>query len=253
MRSLPVPMLPLPIRIASVAVLVLMLSACARSDPDTVVVGAAASLTDAFEEIAAAFESTHPGVDVELNFAGSSALREQILDGSPVDVFASANLDTMQAVVDAGRVSEAGAQEFTTNELTIVVPPGNPGRVTGLEDFARPELLIGLCAIEVPCGGFAREVFASAGIAPVVDTEEPDVRALLTKVAAGELDAGIVYLTDSHGADVEPISIPDRNNIVARYAIAALDGSADASAEFVRFVMSAHGQEILATHGFGGR
>ncbi len=242
-----------PLRIASAVGVLLLIAGCARSEPDVIVVGAAASLTDAFEEMALSFEADHPAVDIELNFAGSSTLREQILDGAPIDVFASANLDTMQAVVDAGRASDAGAQEFTTNALTIVVPRGNPGGVTRLEDFSRPELLIGLCATEVPCGGFAREVLASAGITPVIDTEEPDVRALLTKVAAGELDAGIVYLTDSRDADVEPVPIPDRYNIVARYAIAALDGSAEESGEFVRFVMSAQGQEILAAHGFGGR
>ncbi len=246
-------MLPLPIRFASVAVVMLSIGACARSESNVVVVGAAASLTDTFEEMALSFESTHPGVDIELNFAGSSALREQILDGAPIDVFASANLDTMQVVVDAGRVSDVGAQEFTTNELTIVVPPGNPGGVTGLEDFGRSDLLIGLCATEVPCGVFAHDVLASAGVTPVIDTEEPDVRALLTKIMAGELDAGIVYLTDSRGTDVEPIAIPDSLNIVARYAIAALDGSADESGEFVRFVMSAQGQEILTRHGFGRR
>lgn len=217
-----------------------------------IVVFAAASLTDAFEEAAAAFEAANPDATVELSFAGSSALREQILEGAPADVFASANASNMEAVVDAG---EAGAADvFVRNRLEIAVPAGNPAGVTGLADLGRDELLVGLCAAEVPCGAFGREALADAGVTPAVDTEEPDVRALLTKVEAGELDAGLVYRTDVRSADggVEGIAVPDDVNVVADYPIAVLTRSTDvATAEaFVAFVLSGEGQAILASHGF---
>ena len=121
----------------------------------TVLVFAAASLTDAFAEIEVAFEAAHPGVDVMVNTAGSSALREQILEGAPADVFASANRPNIDQLMAAGEV--AGEVEvLATNSLQIVVPAGNPGGVTGVQDLARPELLIGLCAEGVPCGASFR-------------------------------------------------------------------------------------------------
>jgi molybdate transport system substrate-binding protein len=215
-------------------------------------VSAAASLTDAFGEIETAFEDANPGVDVVLNLGASSALREQILEGAPTDVFASANNSNMDQVVEAG---EASAPEiFVTNLLQIAVPAGNPGGVTGLADFANEELFIGLCEEGVPCGDFGREALASAGVTPSIDTNEPDVRALLTKVEAGELDAGIVYVTDvlsTEGA-VEGIEIPDEDNVVAEYPIAALTNAPNpvAAAAFVAFVLSDDGQAILASYGF---
>lgn len=230
-----------------VVVLLLAAASTGCSSPDeTLVVGAAASLTDAFTEIAAAFDST--GATLELNFAGSSSLREQILGGAPIDVFASANIDVMQELVSSGDV-EAYAV-FARNSLVIAVPEGNPAQITGLDDFSRDDLLLGLCASEVPCGSFARESLAKAGVEWVVDTEEPDVRALLTKVAAGELDAGIVYRTDVIGADVEGVEIPDALNVEARYTIAVTDPSVPQAADFVDFVLSPAGLAILRTNGF---
>ena len=119
----------------------------------------------------------------------------------------------------------ADPQTFVANQLQIAVPAGNPGGVTGLADFADADLLIGLCAEEVPCGQFGREALANAGVTPSIDTNEPDVRSLLTKVEAGELDAGIVYVTDvlSAGDAVEGIEIPADENVIATYPIAALD------------------------------
>lgn len=237
------------------AVVLLAAVACGGDDaaPDTVRVFAAASLTDAFGELAEAFEDAHPGTEVELNLAGSSALREQILSGAPADVFASANVSNMQVVVDEG-LAEA-PEVLVVNELQIVVPAGNPAGVETLEDFADESLLIGLCAVEVPCGDFGRQALDAAGVDPRPDTEEPDVRALLTKVAEGELDAGLVYRTDvlSAGDDVEGIDIPADLNVVAEYPIATLTGSspADLAAEFVAFALSDDGQAILRSYGFG--
>lgn len=228
-------------------------TACASGDSTPVLVSAAASLTDAFAAIESAFEEANPGVDVVLNLGGSSALREQILEGAPADVFASANLSNMDQIVESGAV--AGEPSiFAQNLLQIAVPPGNPAGITGLTDFGRDELLIGLCAEGVPCGEFARDALDAAGVIPATDTDEPDVRALLTKIEAGELDAGITYVSDvvSAGGSVEGIDIPDGENVVAVYPIAVLAESAspEESEDFVDFVLSAAGQAILVEHGF---
>lgn len=219
----------------------------------TVLVFAAASLTDAFAEVENAFEARHPDVDVQLNLAGSSSLREQILEGAPADVFASANQSNMEQVIEAGEV-DGDARVFAENLLQIAVPAGNPAGVAGLEDFARQELLIGLCAEGVPCGDFAREALARAGVEESIDTNEPDVRALLTKIGADELDAGIVYVTDVTAAKdvVEGIDIAEEFNVVAGYPIALLAGAPnpDAAAVFVDFVLSEDGQAILTAYGF---
>jgi len=203
--------------------------------------------------VGAAFETVNPDADVELNFAGSSALREQILEGAPADVFASANPTNMDQVVEAGGVA-GEPQVFVHNLLQIVVPAGNPGAVTSLEDFADADLLIGLCAEEVPCGEFGREALAGAGVEPSIDTNEPDVRSLLTKIEADELDVGIVYVTDvaAGGDNVEGVDIPAEVNVVAEYPIAALAEAPNLTGAeaFVDFVLSPGGQEILNSYGF---
>lgn len=218
-----------------------------------ILVSAAASLADAFGDIETAFETAHPDADVILNLGGSSTLREQILEGAPADVFAAANEATMAQVVDAGSASGDPAI-FARNSLQIAVPPGNPAGVRGLEDFADPALFLGLCAEAVPCGDFARQVLANAGVNPSIDTNEPDVRALLTKIAAGELDAGVTYVTDvaSAGADVDGVEIPADLNVTAAYPIVVLADAPNptGAAAFVDFVRSEQGQEILRARGF---
>lgn len=214
---------------------------------------AAASLTDAFADLAEAFVDAHPDIEVDLNLAGSSSLAQQVLAGAPADVFASASPATMDVVVAEGAASSPVA--FATNPLQIVVPAGNPGGVTGLADFERDELLLGLCAAEVPCGELARRALDAAGVTPAHDTDEPDVRALLAKVVHGELDAALVYRTDvlAEGDAVEGIALPTGVEVTARYPIAVLTGAPapDAAAAFVGFVLSDEGQAILSAHGFG--
>jgi molybdate transport system substrate-binding protein len=234
-----------------------LVSACGDdggAEGAALVVFAAASLTDAFEEAADAFEDANPGTSVELNLAASSALREQIVEGAPADVFASANGPNMDAVVEAGEAENS--EVFALNQLEIVVPAGNEAGVSGLDDFARAELFVGLCAEEVPCGAFGRDALANAGVEPSIDTDEPDVRALLAKVQSGDLDAGLVYRTDvlAAGDAVEGIDVPDEHDVVAAYPIAVLSRSEvpDVADAFVAFVLSAEGQEILASHGFDG-
>jgi molybdate transport system substrate-binding protein len=232
-----------------------LLYACADSNTsrDELLVSAAASLTDVFAGMESAFEEENPGLDVVLNLAGSSTLREQILQGAPVDVFASANMANMDVVEQAGELV-GDPEVFARNRLQIAVPSGNPGGVSGLEDFSRDDLLIGLCAEPVPCGGLARQVLSKAGVTAAVDTNEPDVRALITKIELAELDAGIVYVTDvaATGSKVKGIEIPTDLNVDAVYPIAALAGGPNPTGAraFVAFVRSERGQAILADYGF---
>ena len=239
--------------IVATCVAVVLMACGSGSDDQTITVFAAASLTDAFADVAEAFEDSEPGVSVRLNLAGSSSLREQVLQGAPADVVATANPSVMDELVDAGAVE--GPERFATNSLQIVVPAANPAGVATLDDFADDGLLVGLCAAEVPCGEFARRVLALAGVEPALDTNEPDVRALLTKVDAGELDAAIVYTTDvlAAGDGVEGIEIPEMRNAVASYPIAVVSDTADRSTAdaFVAFVLGDEGQRILREHGFG--
>ena len=234
----------------------LVLGACSstgNTSGSEVLVSAASSLTEAFVEMEEAFETANPEIDVVLNLGGSSALREQILAGAPADVFASANMSNMDRVASAGDVKGAPVV-FARNRLEIAVPSGNPGGVNGLTDFARGDLLIGLCAEDVPCGDYGREALKKADVVPAVDTDEPNVRALLTKIEVGELDAGIVYVTDvvSTVGGVDGIEIPDSENVYADYPIAALTDApnADGAAAFVLFVLSDEGRSILSDHGF---
>ncbi len=233
-------------RIGIAAAVALLAGACGAggNEDASISVFAAASLTDAFTDLAGLFEDEH-GVEVELNLGASSSLREQVLAGAPADVFASADEATLAEVTEGGVV-------FATNGLAIAVPAGNPAGIAGLADFAEADLLLGLCAEEVPCGRFAREALASAGVTPSIDTNAGDVRALLTQVASGDLDAGIVYRTDllAAGDDVDGVAVAPDHDVRAAYPIAAL-GDDEAAADFVAFVLSDAGQAVLAEHGFG--
>lgn len=235
----------------------LLVSACAgqtREENVELIVSAAASLTDGFNELVAEFEAANPGVDVLLNLGGSSALLEQIRAGAPVDVFAAADLAPIDILVGEGRI-DGDPAVFATNSLTVAVPPDNPGAVTGIDDLGRPELLIGLCAAEVPCGKFARLSLERAGIEAFVDTNEPDVRALASRIELGELDAGIVYSSDVAGSNggLMGIAIPDDVNVVASYPIAIVADTANpgVARRFIDFVRSPEGQALLRSAGFG--
>jgi molybdate transport system substrate-binding protein len=235
-------------------VLLLLSWACGdvRPEESELRVSAAASLTDALGEVEVLFETENPGIDVVLNLGSSSSLREQILEGAPVDVYASANSSNMAQVIEAGAAENAIV--FALNSLQIAVPEGNPAGIEGLEDFSDPSLLIGLCADSVPCGEFGRQVLANAGVTPSIDTNEPDVRALLTKIEAGELDAGITYVTDvlSTGGAVAGIEIPAEINVVAEYPVAVMTAAAnpEAGRAFVSLLISEGGREILESYGF---
>ena len=229
------------------------LPACGDDDERTVTVLAAASLTDALTTLGRTFEDDHPGATVDLSFGPSSGLATSIVEGAPADVFASAGPTAMADVVDADAV-DGEPTDFASNVLEIVVPGGNPGGVRGLDDLARDDLLVGLCAPDVPCGQVATRVLDDAGVTPATDSEEADVRALLTKVSEGELDVGLVYETDvrAAGDDVSGIPLPDGAPAGTTYPIAVLDdaGDPDLAREFADLVEGPEGQRVLHELGF---
>jgi molybdate transport system substrate-binding protein len=254
-------------RVPLVAALVLVLAGCGGSADGgtavpsssatdiggTLTVFAAASLTDVFTDLGGRLEADAPGLDVQFNFAGSSALATQVAQGAPADVFASANESQMAVVTDAG-LADGEPQVFAANVLQIAVPAGNPAGITGLADFAREELTLAVCAPQVPCGAAAGDVFAAAGVTAVPDTLEEDVRAALTKVELGEVDAALVYTTDvtAAGDAVEGIDVPEAGQAVNEYPIAVLADAPNppAAAAFVELVRSEEGQQALAAAGF---
>lgn len=240
---------------------VALLAGCAPSAPPasgddltgTVTVLAAASLSGPLDEVADTFRFAHPGVDVVISYGGSSALAQQLVEGSPADVFLSANEATMATVVDAGLASESTI--VLTNTLEIAVPAGNPAGVTGLADFADPALVIALCDPAVPCGSAAVELLDLVGVTASVDTLEPDVKAALAKVALGEVDAALVYRTDvlAAGEAVEGIEVPEAAQVVNRYRVALLTTAPnpDAAGAFISFLRSSEASHVFTSAGFG--
>ncbi|MFI9005739.1 molybdate ABC transporter substrate-binding protein [Actinosynnema sp. NPDC053489] len=218
-----------------------------------VTVFAAASLTEAFTRLGEDFEAAHPGAAVRFNFGGSSALARQLNQGAPADVFASAAPANMRQVIDTGTIT-ATPTTFARNSLQIAVPRGNPGGVGGLADFGEAGLKIALCAEQVPCGAAAEEVFEAAGITPRPDTLEQDVKAVLTKVSLGEVDAALVYRTDvrAAGGAVEGIDFPESGEAVNDYPIAPLAKAPNAAGAeaFLAHVLSDRGRAVLAEAGF---
>ncbi|MQA84303.1 MAG: molybdate ABC transporter substrate-binding protein [Streptosporangiales bacterium] len=222
-------------------------------DDRTLVVFAAASLTESFTALGKTFESSHPGVSVKFNFAGSSALAQQIVQGAPADVFASANPATMATVADA-KLAAGQPRVFVKNRLEIAVPPDNPGNVRTLQDLANPALKVVLCAEQVPCGGAATRALAAAGVKVRPVSEEKDVKAALTKVQLGEADAALVYRTDVEAAagKVRGIEFPEAAKAVNEYPIVTLAEAPqpDLAGGFVRLVLSERGRTALTRAGF---
>jgi molybdate transport system substrate-binding protein len=216
---------------------------------------AAASLTGAFNAAKTTLGSTTPGVSLTFNFAGSNTLVTQIQQGAPADVFASADQANMQKVVDAGGIS--GTPEvFATNSLEIIVAPGNPKGIRGLADLSASGLLYVTAGPDVPIGKYALQVFEKAGVtAPSPVSLEADVKAVVTKVTSGEVDAAIVYATDvtAAGSKAEGVAIPTAANVVATYplGVTAEASNPKGAAAWIAFITGEEGQAILAEHGFG--
>lgn len=239
------------------AVGVLALAGCGSTDntgdsstTTTLTVLAASSLTDAFPEIGTAFSDKHPNVQMQFSFAGSQELVAQADSGAPADVLALAgtsSLETLQAATGEPLV-------FAHNQLTIIVPTGNPAGVATIVDLANPDVKVALAGPEVPAGAYALEAFVNAGIDVTPVSEETDVKAVVTRVAFGGADAGVVYVTDAQAtdADVETIPIAPRYNVVATYPAVSIDTSAnsDLAEEFVQYLTGTDAQNILADYGF---
>ncbi|MEU7847885.1 molybdate ABC transporter substrate-binding protein [Micromonospora parva] len=250
-------------RTAMAVVMALAVAGCGAGDDKAsgadgrvtgaVTVFAAASLTESFRRIGKEFEAANPGSTVTLNVAGSSALANQINQGAPADVFASAAPANMATVTEAGN-ADGTPTVFARNQLVIAVPRGNPGGVAGLADLSRPGVKVALCANQVPCGAAARTALDAAGVALTPVTLERDVKGALAKVKLGEVDAAVVYRTDvrAASADVTGVEFPESARAVNDYPIVALkDAPNPAGARaFVAYVRSAPAQAVLAEAGF---
>lgn len=237
--------------VAALASVAAVSAGCTGStDDDTLTVFAAASLTDAFTELGEAYERTGPGVEVEFSFASSSDLARQVVEGAPVAVYASADTANMDKVTGAGAAGGTPVV-FATNSAEIIVAPGNPLGIAGLDDLAERDLVVVVCASEVPCGAYADQIVERAGVDVTPDSFEENVRGVVTKVTLGEADAGIVYRTDvlAAGDRASGVEIPDDVNVVAEYLIVSVSGDTVAD-RFVEFVTGPDGQDVLATYGF---
>jgi molybdate transport system substrate-binding protein len=233
-------------------------------DAGTLTVFAAASLTDAFDEVAATLEAANPGLDIVNNYAGSQALVTQLTEAAPADVAAFASNSAMADATEAGVVT-VEAQPFVENVLTIVVPADNPAGITSAADLAKPGIKLVLAQEEVPVGGYSRQSICNMGadtatygddfvtmVAGNVVSEEDNVRSVLSKVDLGEADAGIVYTSDVKAADnVMTVEIPEAVNELATYPIAPVaSGNQDLAAAYISFILSPDGQAILESYGF---
>ena len=215
---------------------------------------AAASLNDTFTQLAEDFEAGHPGVEVALNFAGSSALVQQLTEGASADVLATADERTMARAVDAALV-EGEPEVFATNLLAVVVPADDPAGVTSLHDLEDPGVQTVVCAPQVPCGAAIAQVTEAAGVSLSPVSEEGSVTDVLGKVTSGQADAGLVYATDARSAGdaVRTVGIPEADRAVNRYPLAVLTGSdeQELARQFAELVTGGTGRDVLAGAGFG--
>ena len=232
-------------------------------EPKTLTVFAAASLTDAFTEIRKNFEAAYSGVKVIFNFAGSQALRTQIEEGAPADIFASANKTEMDALVTTGNVQQGIPQIFLNNKLIVILPANNSADLTKLADLANSGVKLVLAAEEVPVGKYALQAldqmngrfgsdFKNEVLANVVSNED-NVKQVVAKVQLDEADAGIVYTSDAVAApDLKTIEIPNELNVIAEYPIAPLANSANVelATAFINYLLSPDGQSVLQKWGF---
>jgi molybdate transport system substrate-binding protein len=256
-----------PLAVACAASAVLVLAACGSSAGGSssgasaasgkpsgqLVVFAATSLTDAFAKIGAQFEKANPGVTVKFNYDGSSTLATQITQGAPADVFASAAPANMSTVTDGGDATGT-PQVFTRNTAEIMVEKGNPLHIESVKDLADDKIKVAVCAPEVPCGALAQEVFKNAGVTVKPVSEETNVGGVVTKVTLGEVDAGVVYVTDvkENESKASGVTIPADQNSITDYPIVQVKGAPNVTAAkaFISYVLGPNGQKVLASFGF---
>jgi molybdate transport system substrate-binding protein len=238
-----------------------------QSTHTTLIIFTAASLVAPFNEIGENYKELNPAVDIIFNFAGSQQLAHQIAQGAPCDIFASADLRQMEAVVQSGRIDPQSTRVFTHNHLVVIFPSENLTDIQNLNDLAKPGLKLVLAAESVPVGNYSLKFISKASqnsffgqnfqqnvLANVV-SYEANVKAVLSKILLGEADAGIVYTSDITVQNVNQlgiIPIPEELNITADYFIAQLNDShhPEKALEFINYVISSDGQEVLSKHGF---
>ncbi len=227
-------------------------STSSSSPGGTITVFAAASLMGTFTQLGKQFQAAHKGDTVKFSFGPSDGLAAQITSGAPADVFASASAKTMDTVVTGGDASSP--QNFAKNVMEVAVPPNNPAKVTSVKDLAKSSVKVALCQPTVPCGVVAAEVFKNAGIKVKPVTLQADVKSVLTQVELGNVDAGMVYVTDvmAAGSKVKGVTIPANVNASTLYPIATISSSKHKSEAqaFVDYVLSPAGQQVLAAAGF---
>lgn len=227
--------------------------AAAPKPSGEITVFAAASLTESFDAIAKQFEKKYPDVTVKFNYDASSNLATQINQGAPADVFASADQDNLQKTIDSGAVTPPPVV-FTKNRLEIAVEKGNPKKINGLADLQKSGLVVVLCADQVPCGKYAAQALANAGVSISPASKEENAKATLSKVSIGEADASIVYVTDVKASKgtTTGVKIADKQNVVATYPMGVVKESQNATAAkaWVQFVTSKDGQKTLRKFGF---
>jgi molybdate transport system substrate-binding protein len=227
-------------------------SSGSSSSTGSITVFAAASLMGSFTQLGKQFDTAHKGDTVKFSFGPSSGLATEINSGAPADVFASAAPANMQQVVSAGNASNP--TNFAKNKAEVAVPPNNPGKVTSVKDLGKSSVKVALCQPQVPCGVVAAQVFKNVGIKVKPVTLQPDVKSVLTQVETGNVDAGMVYVTDvmAAGSKVKGVTIPAADNATTTYPIATISSSKHKSIAqaFVSYVLSPTGQQVLATAGF---
>lgn len=225
----------------------------ASEGPAEVTVLAAASLAEPFEDLAAEIEADHPDLTVKYSFGPSSGLVEQVINGAPADVLATADELTMGDAADAGAVN-GEPQLFARNTLVLVTPPDNPGVVSGLADLERKELRIALCEPQVPCGHAAAELLKRANVVAEPDTLATDVKDATSLVTLGEVDAALVYRTDARaeGDDVRVIEVPEAADVVNDYLVAELADAPHPKAAriVIEAIRGPAGQRALDDAGF---
>jgi molybdate transport system substrate-binding protein len=251
------------ILLTAVTVAALTLTACGSDKPATpssskgptgeITVLAAASLTEVFNQLGTEFKAAHPGSDIKFSFGASSTLAQQITQGAPADVFASASAATMKTVTDAGDATGTPTV-FVRNQIVIAVAPGNPKGIKSLADLTKPGLKVMQCAKEVPCGAAAQKALDAAGVKLTPVSFEQDVKATLTKVELGEADAALVYRTDVNtaGGKVDGVEFPESAGAITDYPIVVLKNAPNAALaqEWVAFVLQPSSIDELVKVGF---
>ncbi|GAA4819575.1 molybdate ABC transporter substrate-binding protein [Actinomycetospora corticicola] len=249
------------------AVLGLALTACGGSDSGsgqqagqqaparTLTVSAAASLTSVYQQLGTEFQNANPGTTVKFNFGGSDSLAQQVVQGAPADVLATASSKTMNTAVQAGKI-QGEPVIYATNSLQIAVAPNNPKGITDLASLNRPGIVSVVCAPAVPCGAAAEAAEKAAGVTLTPASEEQDVKGVLNRVQTGNADAGLVYVTDvkSTNGKVQGVSFPQASaqGAVQSYPIGVVTGSqnADLAQSWISFVRGEQGTAALQQAGF---